>query len=44
MSIIQVAREGSAFVVKEDGNTVPGSRRETRGEAIKFAIDYKQNQ
>jgi hypothetical protein len=43
MSIIQVAREGTKFVVQEDGVTVPGLRFDTRGEAVRAAISYKEN-
>ena len=43
MSIIQVSRAGSQFVVLEDGVVIPNSRKDTRGEAVKFALDYKEN-
>jgi len=43
MSIIQVARVGTKFAVQEDGNTVPGLRFDTRGQAIKAAIQHKEN-
>lgn len=42
MSIIQVSREGSQFVVQEDGVSVPGLRFDTRGAAIKAALKYKE--
>lgn len=43
MSIIQVSRIGSKFAVLEDGAVIPNSYREKRGEAVKFAIEYKEN-
>lgn len=43
MAIVQVAREGTKFVVQEDGNTVPGLRFDTRGQAIAAALAYKES-
>ena len=43
MAIIQVSQIGDRFVVLEDNNVIPGSYSDTRGEAVKFAIDYKEN-
>lgn len=42
MSIIQVARQGAKFVVQENGETVTGLRFDTRGQAIKAALQYKE--
>lgn len=43
MAIIQVSRIGERFAVLEDGTVIPNSYRETRGEAMRFALDYKEN-
>lgn len=43
MSIIQVSRVGSKFAVLEDGTVIPNSQSDTRGEAVKFAIEHKKN-
>lgn len=43
MSIIAVTRVGSQFAVTEDGTVIPNSQRDTRGEAVQFAINYKEN-
>lgn len=42
MPIIQVARVGTQFAVQEDGNTVPGLRFDTRGQAVAAALQYKE--
>ncbi len=42
MAIYQVSRVGSKFCVLEDGNPVSGSERDTRGEAIKHALELKE--
>ena len=41
MAIIQVARAGTRFAVLADSNVI--STHETRGQAIKAAITYKEN-
>ena len=41
MSIIQVSMVGNQFAVLEDQTVV--SRHNSRGEAIKAAIQYKEN-
>ena len=43
MSIIQVSRVGDKFAVLEDGTVIPNSTSDTRGEAVKFALNYKAN-
>ena len=43
MAIIQVAQDYEGkYVVQENGVTVSGLRFDTRGQAVKAAIDYKE--
>ena len=43
MSIIQVSRIGNRFAVLEDNSVIPGSYSDTRGDAIKFALEYRNS-
>ncbi len=44
MAIIQVSRDHNGkFVVQENGTTVTGLAFDTKGAAMKAAIDYKEN-
>ena len=43
MSIIQIARVGTKYVVQEDGVTVAGLSFDHRSKAVAAAVKYKEN-